>query len=80
MSHHPDIWESDDIILRVVQAVSLKGSDQADVILTLLEYYDIVDQTFAVCCNSTSIYLEDGKVRNEDASIYISVSSMGMGV
>jgi hypothetical protein len=57
VSHHPDIGESDDIILRVVQAVPLKGSDQADVILNLLEYYDIVDQTFAVCCNSTSIYL-----------------------
>ena len=28
----------------VVQAASSKGSDQADVILNLLEYYDIVDQ------------------------------------
>ncbi len=32
---------------------SSKGSDQADVILNLLEYYDI-DQTFAVCCDTTS--------------------------
>ena len=36
------------------QAVSSKGSDQADVILNLLEYYDIVDQIFAVCCDTTS--------------------------
>ena len=36
------------------QAVSSKGSDQADVILNLLEQYDIVDQTFAVCCDTTS--------------------------
>ena len=34
--------------------MSSKGSDQADVILILLEYYDIVDQTFAVCCDTTS--------------------------
>jgi hypothetical protein len=34
--------------------VSSKGSDQADVILNLLEYYNIVDQTFAMCCDTTS--------------------------
>jgi hypothetical protein len=39
---------------RVVQAASSKGSDQADVILNLLENYDIVDQIFAVCCDTTS--------------------------
>jgi hypothetical protein len=33
---------------------SSKGSDQADVILNLLEYFDIVDHTFAVCCDTTS--------------------------
>jgi hypothetical protein len=38
----------------VVQAVSSKGSDQADVILSLLEYSDIVDQIFAVCWDTTS--------------------------
>jgi hypothetical protein len=44
-----DLGDADDILLGVVQAVSSKGSDQADVILSLLEYYDIVDQIFAVC-------------------------------
>ena len=33
-----DLGEADDILLGVVQAVSSKGSDQADVILSLLEY------------------------------------------
>jgi len=50
----PDFGDSDDILLGVVQAASSKGSDQADVILNLLEYYDIVDQVFAVCCDTTS--------------------------
>jgi hypothetical protein len=40
--------------LGVVQAVSSKGSDQACVILNLLEYHDIVDQIFAVCWITTS--------------------------
>jgi hypothetical protein len=44
-----DLGDADDILLGVVQAVSSKGSDQADVILSLLEHYDIVDQIFAVC-------------------------------
>ena len=39
----PDFGDSDDILLGVVQAASSKGSDQADVILNLLEYYDIVE-------------------------------------
>ena len=46
--------DSDDILLGVVQAASSKGSDQGDVILNLVEYYDIVDQIFAVCCDTTS--------------------------
>ena len=50
----PDLGDADDILLGVFQAVSSKGSDQADVILNLLEYYDIVDQIFAVCCDTTS--------------------------
>lgn len=50
----PDIDDSDDILLGVVQAASSKGCDQAEVILNLLEYYDIVDQIFAVCCDTTS--------------------------
>ncbi len=50
----PDFGGSDDILLGVVQAASSKGSDQADVILNLRDYYDIVDQVFAVCCDTTS--------------------------
>ena len=40
-----DLGDADDILLGVVQAVSSKGPDQADVILSLLEYYDIVDRS-----------------------------------
>jgi len=50
----PDIEDSDDILLGVVQAESSKGSDQAHVILNLLEYYEVADQIFAVCCDTTS--------------------------
>lgn len=50
----PDLDDSDDILLGVVQAASSKGCDQADVILNLLEYYDIVDQIYAVCCDTTA--------------------------
>ena len=39
----PDLGDADDILLRVFQAVSSKDSDQADVILNLLEQYNIVD-------------------------------------
>jgi hypothetical protein len=53
VSHH-QLWGSDDILLGVIQAASSKSSDQSDVILNLLEYYDIVDQIFAVCCDTTS--------------------------
>jgi hypothetical protein len=49
----PDI-EGEDILLGVVQAASSKGCDQAEVILNLLEYYNIVDQIYAVCCDTTS--------------------------
>ncbi len=48
----PHCGDSDDILLGVVQAASSKGSNQADVILNLLEYYDIVDHIFAVCCDT----------------------------
>ena len=50
----PDFGDSDDILLGVVQALSSKGSDQADVILNLLQNYDIVDHIFAVCCDTIS--------------------------
>ncbi len=50
----PDFGDSDDILFGVVQAASSQGSDQADFILNLLEYCDIVDQVFAVCCDTTS--------------------------
>ena len=43
----PDIDDTNDILLGVVQAESSKGVDQADVILNLPEYYNIVDQIFA---------------------------------
>lgn len=50
----PDIEDREDILLGVVQAESSKGSDQAHVILNLLEYYEIADQIFAICCDTTS--------------------------
>ena len=50
----PDIQDSNDILLGVVQADSSKGSDQASVILNMLEYYNIVDQIYAVCCDTTA--------------------------
>jgi hypothetical protein len=49
----PDLGDAE-ILLGLFQAVSSKGSNQADVILNLLEQYNIVDQTFAVCCDTTS--------------------------
>jgi hypothetical protein len=48
------LGDADDILLGVVQAVSSKDSDQADVILSLLEYYDIVDQIF-VCAGTPPV-------------------------
>ena len=50
----PDIDDTNYILLGVVQAESSKGIDQADVILNLLEYYIIVDQIFAICCDTTA--------------------------
>jgi hypothetical protein len=50
----PDMEDKDDILLGVVQAESSKGSDQAHVILNLLEYYEVADQIFAICCDTTS--------------------------
>jgi uncharacterized protein Yka (UPF0111/DUF47 family) len=50
----PDIEGSDDILLAVVQAASSKSCDQAELILNLLDYYDTVDQIYAVCCDTTS--------------------------
>ncbi|XP_065679805.1 uncharacterized protein LOC136094125 [Hydra vulgaris] len=50
----PDMDDTDDILLGVVQAPSSKGNDQAEAILNLLEYYDIVDQIFSVCCDTTA--------------------------
>ncbi len=44
-----DLGDADDILLGVVQAVSSKGSNQADVILSLLDYYDI-DCRSDLCC------------------------------
>jgi hypothetical protein len=45
-----------DILLGVAQAASSKGCDQADVILYLLHYYDIVDQIFALSYETTASY------------------------
>jgi hypothetical protein len=51
-----DIEGSDDILLGVVQAASSKSCDQVELILNLLDYYDIVDQipVYDVCCDTTS--------------------------
>jgi len=51
----PDISENKNIFLGFAQAESSKGSsDQAHVILNLLDYYEVVDQMFAICCDTTS--------------------------
>jgi hypothetical protein len=44
-----DLGDADDILLGVVQAVSSKGSNQADVLLSLLKYYDIGCRS-DLCC------------------------------
>ncbi len=54
VSHHLTWGMQMTFYLGVVQAVYFKGYDQGDVILNLLEYYDIVDQIFAVCWDTTS--------------------------
>ena len=50
----PDMDDTDDVLLGVVQAASSKGSDQAVAILNLLEYFNIVDQIFVVCSDTTA--------------------------
>ena len=50
----PDMDDTDDELLGIVQTASSKGSDQAVAILNLLEYFNIVDQIFAVCCDTTA--------------------------
>ena len=46
----PDIDDSIDILLGVVQTPSSKGSDQVDAILNILEYYDFADNIYAIYC------------------------------
>jgi hypothetical protein len=50
----PDNGENNNILLGFAQAQSFKGSDQAHVILDLLYYYEVVDQMFAICYDTTS--------------------------
>ncbi len=50
----PDVSENNNIFLGFAQAESSKGSDQAHVILNQLDYYEVVDQMFAICCDTTS--------------------------
>ena len=49
----PDLEQSADILLGVLQTESSKGVDQAEGILSLLEY-EIVDQVIGVCCDTTA--------------------------
>jgi hypothetical protein len=50
----PGFGDTDDILLGVVQAASSKGCDQADMILNLLEYYDIGEQNLCFSCVTTA--------------------------
>ena len=50
----PDFHVKDDILLGIIQSESSKGSDQAEIILKLLEYYEISEQIVAVCTDTTS--------------------------
>jgi hypothetical protein len=51
----PDLEETDDILLGIVECDSSKGSDMADVIHEILMFYEITsDQIFAVCCDTTA--------------------------
>src|SRR6218665_2745875 len=52
----PQFGDNGDLLLGVVLSDSSKGSDQAYNILSLLEYYEICDQIFAIilCCDTTS--------------------------
>src|SRR6218665_3907653 len=50
----PQFGDNGDLLLGVVLSDSSKGSDQAYNIMSLLEYYEICDQIFAICCDTTS--------------------------
>jgi hypothetical protein len=50
----PDIGENNNFLLGLAQAESSKRSDQAHVILNLLDYYEGLDQMFAICCDTIS--------------------------
>ena len=50
----PDFHVKDDILLGIIQSESSKQSDQAEIILKLLEYYEISEQIVAVCTDTTS--------------------------
>ena len=50
----PDIGENNNILLGFAQAESSKGSDQAHMILNLLNYYEVVDKMLAIRCDITS--------------------------
>ena len=50
----PDLPGTNDVLLGVVQASSSKGSDQVDVLLNMLYYYEIADNIYAVCCDTTA--------------------------
>ena len=49
-----DIDDTDDILLGVVQTPSSKGSDQVKAIFNILDYYDITDNLYAICCDTTA--------------------------
>ena len=50
----PDLdLNDDDLLLGIIQTESSKGVDQAEGILAMLEYYEIVDQIIGVCCDTT---------------------------
>ncbi|XP_065681034.1 uncharacterized protein LOC101235214 isoform X1 [Hydra vulgaris] len=50
----PDLECRDDFLLGIVQAENSSGSEQAHIILNLLEYYDIVGNIIGVCCDTTA--------------------------
>jgi hypothetical protein len=50
----PDIGENNIILLGFAQAESSKGSDQTHVFLSLLDYYEVVDQMVSICCDTES--------------------------
>lgn len=51
----PDLDETNDILLAIVESESSKGIDQADVILQTLNFFEITsDQIIGVCCDTTA--------------------------